>query len=87
MNQIAIVIFTSKKRFKIDSDDFLLNSSSNSILTYNNKSKQMVSFDFEGKQQTFDINIPNIGESAQLVDCLNEKLLFLDSKSDCLYIS
>ena len=76
-----------KKRFKIESDDFLLNPSSNSILTYNNKSKQMVCFDFEGKQQTFDINIPNIGESAHLVDCLNEKLLFLDSKSDCLYIS
>ena len=76
-----------KKRFKIESDEFLLNPSSNSILTYNNKSKQMVSYDFEGKQQTFDINIPNIGESAQLVDCLNEKLLFLDSKSDRLYIS
>ena len=75
------------KRIKIESNDFLLNSDTNRILTYDNGLKKVVSYDFEGKSQVFDINLAVTNESIKLVDCLKEKLLFLDSKSLCFFIS
>ena len=47
----------------------------------------MVSYDFDGKSQTFDVNISNPSNDIQLVDYLNGKFLFLDSKSHGLYFS
>jgi hypothetical protein len=73
------------KRFKFDGKDFLLNQETNSILTYKNESKQVVSYNLDGKSQTHDTNIPNASYQLKLVDCVNEKLLFLDSETNCLY--
>ena len=47
----------------------------------------MVSYDFDGKSQAFDINKQNTKSSIELVDCLNEKFLFKDSNLEFLYVS
>jgi hypothetical protein len=75
-----------KKRFNIESYDFLLDSATNRILTYSISLNQVVSYDFEGKSQKFDLGIPKTNSnSIKLVDCLNDKFVFWDSKSNCLY--
>ena len=74
-----------KARFHIGSHDFLLNHLTNSILTYDGESK-VVSYDFDGKSQTFYLNKANATESMQLVDCSNDKLLFFDEASLSLYV-
>jgi hypothetical protein len=74
-----------KKRFEIDGNDFSLNTAKNSILTYNNESNQVLSYDFNGEAHALNINIPKAYKYIKLVDCLNDKLLFLNSNSQCLY--
>ena len=73
------------KQFQIDSADFVLDHASNRILTYNNQSNQVVSYDFDGKSQKFNTNLKGSNQSIRLVGFLNEKLLFLDSVSNCIY--
>ena len=81
--EIVLTSFNNARpiaRFNIGSHDFLLNHLTNSILTYDGESK-VVSYDFDGKSQTFDLNKANATESMQLVDCSNDKLLFFDKAS------
>ena len=75
------------KRLKVDNYNFLLDPISNSLLTYRNESKQVVRTDLDGKVQTFNVNISKADRVVKLVGCLNDKLVFLDEKSHCLFIS
>ena len=75
-----------KNKFGIDErNDFLLDSATNRILTHNKESNQVVCYGFDGKSQTFDVDVSNLNQSIQLVDCSNDKLLFLDSSSKSLF--
>jgi hypothetical protein len=78
-----------KRRFKFDASDFLLSSETNRILAYDKDLKQVVSYDFEGNSETqmLDVDTSNENIRVQLVDCLNDKLLFLGENLDCLFIS
>ena len=76
---------TIKARFNVKSNDYLLNPDANALLAYDNVLKQVISYDFDGKSQAFSAIFSNPNASIQLVDCLNEKLLFLDPSSNCLY--
>ena len=67
-----------KKRIQLDRnyDNFVLNLHTNRILIYDQSSNKVVSYDFNGKLETFDTNMPKTKSYIQLVDCLNERLLF-----------
>ena len=75
------------KRLKVDEYNFLLDPSSNSILTYRNESKQVVRTGLDGKVQTFNVNVSKADRVVKLAGCWNDKLVFLDEKSHCLLIS
>ena len=76
-----------KKRIQLDYNynNFVLNPNTNRILIYDKSSNKVVSYDFNGKSETFDTNMPTTKSYFQLVDCLNERLLFLDEQSHCFY--
>ena len=74
-----------KASFNVRSNDYLLNPHANVLLAYDDSLKQVVSYDLDGKSQAFSSNFSNPNASIQLVDCSNEKLLFLDPSSNCLY--
>ena len=78
------------KQFKLDehASEYLLNSETNRILTYNKYLKQLVIYDFEGNSETQMLDIDTSNKNIRVnVDCLNGKLLFLGEKLDCLFIS
>ena len=74
-----------KKRFKFEGNEVLFDSGTSMILAYSNETNKVVGYDFEGESKVMDVNIINPSQSIQFVDCSNGKLLFWDSKSDCLY--
>ena len=76
-----------KKKIKIENYNFFLNHHTNRIVSYTKHLNQVVSYDFDGKSQAFDINKQNTKSSIELVDCLNEKFLFKDSNLEFLYVS
>ena len=76
----------AKKKLKTENKEFLLNSFSNSMITYNNCLYKVFSCDIdEERLQEYGINISSPNNQIKLVDCFNEKLLFLDESSNCLY--
>lgn len=73
-----------KKRISVNHGDFVLNSNKSRILVYSHKIGQMVSYGFDGRAQKFDWSVDKV-DCLELVDCFNEKLVFLEPYSLCLY--
>ena len=73
-----------KKRIGVNHGDFVLNSNRSRILVYSHKIGQMVSYGFDGRAQKFDWSVDK-ADCLELVDCFNEKLVFLEPYSLCLY--
>ena len=75
-----------KRTLSIDNNGFLLNRLSNSMITFNNRLSKVISCDIdEDTAEEFNISIQNPNKHTKLVDCFNERLLFLDESSRCLY--
>ena len=71
---------STKRTFCINSSDFVLDSSNDRIIAA--KLGKLVCFGFEG--ETFEISISNM-KNFELVDFVNDKFMFYDANSFCLY--
>jgi hypothetical protein len=66
--------------------DYLFSQETNSLMWFCNEADRVISYDFDGNLQTMDVNISNPNKRINIVDRLNEKLLFLDSSLNCFYV-
>ena len=71
-----------KRTISIGSSDFVLDSSNDRIIAHDVKLGRLICFDFEG--ESFEISISKM-KNVELVSYANERFMFYDANSICLY--
>ena len=64
-----------KRTFRINSGDFVLDSSANRVISYDGTTEKLVCFDFEG--ESFEISIPKL-KKLEMVDFGHRRFVFFD---------